>query len=166
MGPSLAFQSGLAVRVADPDAFPAMEDAMTDMISRTALLAHFRGLRNDFFNKFASQDGQPPRKFAVDFDDELDQCDQRIALIETFPSVEPVAKLLNNNQPGWQNIIETAPNVTIDVGTPLFIEEHLYRPRELDAEILAENGALRAERETAPSLPSLAPKDGVKDDCQ
>lgn len=25
---------------------------------------------------------------------------------------------------------------------------------------------VRAERETAPSLPSLAPKDSVKDDCQ
>jgi hypothetical protein len=28
------------------------------------------------------------------------------------------------------------------------------------------HGWVRAERETAPSLPSLAPKDGVKDDCQ
>jgi len=114
---------------------------MTDLISRTALVAHFRKQRSDFFNKFAPQDGQPSRKFTIDFDEELDQLDQRIALVETFPSVEPIAKLVNNNQVGSLNIIETAPNVTIDIGTPLFVEQHIYRPMALDADVLADNAA-------------------------
>lgn len=112
---------------------------MTDLISRTALLAHFRKARAEFFNKLAPQDGQPSRKFTVDFDDELDQMDQRIALIEAFPSVEPIAKLVNNNQVGSLNIIETAPNVTIDIGTHLFMEQHVHRPAHLEAAVLAEN---------------------------
>lgn len=112
---------------------------MTDLISRTALLAHFRKDRSDFFNRFAPQDGQPSRKFTIDFDEELDQLDQRIALIENFPSIEPIAKLVNNNQVGSLNIIETAPNVTIDIGTPLFIEQHVYRPAHLSAAVRAEN---------------------------
>jgi hypothetical protein len=94
---------------------------MTDLISRAALLAHFRKQRDEFFEKHATQEGQPSRKFTVDFDDELDQLDQRIALIESFPAVEPVATLVNNNQVGTLNIIETAPNVTIDIGTKLYM---------------------------------------------
>lgn len=34
----------------------------------------------------------------------------------------PIAKVINNNQPGWTNIIETDPNVTLSVGTKLFTE--------------------------------------------
>lgn len=33
----------------------------------------------------------------------------------------PIAQVINNNQPGWTNVIETAPNVTLDVGTPLYL---------------------------------------------
>lgn len=46
---------------------------------------------------------------------------ERIDFIEQFPAVMPVGKLINNNQPGWLNIIETEPNVTIDVGTPVYV---------------------------------------------
>lgn len=34
--------------------------------------------------------------------------------------VEPVATVINNNQPGWAFIAETEPNVTLDVGTKLY----------------------------------------------
>ena len=33
----------------------------------------------------------------------------------------PVAVVVNNNQPGTQHIVETAPNVTLDVGTALYV---------------------------------------------
>jgi hypothetical protein len=35
--------------------------------------------------------------------------------------MEPIATVVNNNQPGWLNIVETAPNVTLDVGTKLYL---------------------------------------------
>lgn len=34
---------------------------------------------------------------------------------------KPIATVINNNQPGWTNIIETEPHVTIPVGTKLFL---------------------------------------------
>jgi hypothetical protein len=37
---------------------------------------------------------------------------------------------------------------------------------ELEERVRKLESSLRAERETAPSLPFLAPKDSVKDDCQ
>lgn len=43
------------------------------------------------------------------------------------PSVELIARVINNNQPGWTNIVETAPNVTLDVGTPLYSRDSLMR---------------------------------------
>lgn len=33
--------------------------------------------------------------------------------------MKPVAKVINNNQPGWTNIVETAPGVTLPIGTEL-----------------------------------------------
>ncbi len=33
-----------------------------------------------------------------------------------------IAKVTNNNQPGWLNIIETEPNVTLDIGTRLYVK--------------------------------------------
>lgn len=36
---------------------------------------------------------------------------------------QPIAIVINNNQPGWTNIIETAPNVTLPIGTELFLAE-------------------------------------------
>jgi hypothetical protein len=37
--------------------------------------------------------------------------------------MKPIATVINNNPPGWTNIIETAPNVTLSVGTRLFLDE-------------------------------------------
>jgi hypothetical protein len=34
---------------------------------------------------------------------------------------KPVATVTNNNQPGTSHIVETAPNVTLDVGTKLYM---------------------------------------------
>jgi hypothetical protein len=34
----------------------------------------------------------------------------------------PIAVVTNNNQPGWTNIVETGPNVTLPVGMKLFSE--------------------------------------------
>jgi len=36
-----------------------------------------------------------------------------------------VAIVTNNNQPGWTNIVETAPNVTLHVGSKLYDESAL-----------------------------------------
>jgi hypothetical protein len=35
--------------------------------------------------------------------------------------MNPIATVINNNQPGWTNIIETAPNVTLEIGTKLYL---------------------------------------------
>lgn len=40
---------------------------------------------------------------------------------------EPVAKVINNNQPGWTNIIETKPNVTLLVGIELYTKAQIER---------------------------------------
>ena len=45
--------------------------------------------------------------------------------------IKPIAKVINNNQPGWTNIVETEPNVTLNVGT------ELYLGREDAAELVA-----------------------------
>lgn len=36
---------------------------------------------------------------------------------------EPVAKVIDNNQPGWTTIIETALNTTLDIGTKLYVRK-------------------------------------------
>lgn len=35
--------------------------------------------------------------------------------------------VIDNNQPGWTNIIETAPNVTLPVGTELVLADPVKR---------------------------------------
>jgi hypothetical protein len=37
--------------------------------------------------------------------------------------MKPIATVINNNQPGWANIIETEPNVTLSIGTKLYLAE-------------------------------------------
>lgn len=37
------------------------------------------------------------------------------------PAQRPIAYVINNNQEGWKNIIETAPNVTLPIGTALYL---------------------------------------------
>lgn len=43
---------------------------------------------------------------------------------------KPIAIVINNNQPGWTNIVETPPNVTLMINTELFTQE------QLDEEVL------------------------------
>lgn len=47
--------------------------------------------------------------------------------VETSARQPPksIATVINNNQPGWTNIVETAPNVTLPVGTKLYDESAL-----------------------------------------
>ena len=33
-----------------------------------------------------------------------------------------IATVINNNQPGWENIVETEPHVTLDIGTKLYLQ--------------------------------------------
>lgn len=99
---------------------------MTDLISRSALLDTLRKERDDYFREHFAQDPATGTWEAGNAKEEwLEELDERIEFFENFPAVEPIATLVNNNQPGWTNIIETAPNVTIDVGTPLFMERNL-----------------------------------------
>jgi len=42
--------------------------------------------------------------------------------------MKPVATVINNNQPGWTNIIETEPNVTLEIGTKLYLAESAALP--------------------------------------
>lgn len=48
--------------------------------------------------------------------------------------MKPIAKVVNNNQEGWKNIVETEPNVTLLVGTELYTKEQVYKSilEELD----------------------------------
>lgn len=39
--------------------------------------------------------------------------------------LKPIAKVINNNQIGWKNIIETEPNVTLDIGEELYTAKQL-----------------------------------------
>lgn len=96
--------------------------AMDELISKTALLTHLRKERDEYLRVHFKQDpatgcweGNTPEE------EYLGDLEERIDFIEQFPPVEPIGKLINNNQPGWVNLIETAPNVTIDVGTAVFV---------------------------------------------
>jgi hypothetical protein len=33
-----------------------------------------------------------------------------------------IGRVVNNNQPGWQNIIETEPHCTLPIGTAVYVE--------------------------------------------
>lgn len=95
---------------------------MDELISKTALLTHLRKERDEYLRVHFKQDpatgcweGNTPQE------EYLGDLEEKIEFIEQFPPVEPIGKLINNNQPGWVNLIETAPNVTIDVGTPVFV---------------------------------------------
>lgn len=93
-----------------------------DLISRKALLDHLRKERDEYFRVHFAQDPATGTFEASDPKVEyLSDLEERIDFIEQFPAVEPIGKLVNNNQPGWLNIIETAPSVTIDVGAPVFV---------------------------------------------
>ena len=94
---------------------------MTDLISRSALLAQLQKERDAYFNENFVQDPETGTWEASNSREEyLAELDDRIDFIGSFPAVEPIAILVNNNQMGNLNIIETAPNVTINIGTKLY----------------------------------------------
>ena len=94
----------------------------TELISKTELLNHLRKERDEYFRVHFSQDPATGTWEARSPEEEyLHDLEERIDFIEQFPAVMPVGKLINNNQPGRVNLIETEPNVTIDVGTPIYI---------------------------------------------
>lgn len=49
------------------------------------------------------------------------------ALLEEIEKLEPIAECINNNQPGWNNIVETKPFVTILVGEKLYTESQIKK---------------------------------------
>lgn len=68
--------------------------------------------------------------------------------------MKPIATLVNNSQPGWTNIIETEPNVTISVGEKLWldkdVQEILLEQKKLVGQLdLALNGPEQADRQAS-----------------
>lgn len=95
---------------------------MTDLISRSELLAYLRKEREDYFREHFFQDPATGTYEASEAKEEyLEYLDERIDMIDNWPPVEAVGKLVNNNQVGHLNIIETGPNITIDIGTPIYV---------------------------------------------
>lgn len=96
---------------------------MTDLISRTELLTYLRKEREDYFREHFFQDPATGTYEASEAkEDYLEYLDERIDMIDNWPPVEPVARLTNNNQVGCINLIETIdPNLTIDIGTALYV---------------------------------------------
>lgn len=55
---------------------------------------------------------------------------------DALGEIIPIAEVVNNNQEGWTNIIETKPNVTLDIGALLYLGDdvhELMRKFELEA---------------------------------
>lgn len=95
---------------------------MSDLISRSAFLAHLCGERDKYFREHFVQDPDTGAFEASRIKEEcLEEMDQMIEFVEKFPGVTAIAKLVNNNQAGNINLIENAPNVTIDIGTELYV---------------------------------------------
>jgi hypothetical protein len=97
---------------------------MSDLISRSELLAYLRKERENYFREHFAQDPATGTYEASNAKEEyLEYLDERIDLIDNWPPVEPVAKLTNNNQVGCINLIETIdPHRTIDIGTMMYVE--------------------------------------------
>ena len=92
-----------------------------DLISRSQILALLRRDRDAYFREHFAQDPATGTFEAGNvYEEALSEMDEHLEFIKNFPGVKPIAKLVNNNQVGCLNIIETAPNVTIDIGTPLY----------------------------------------------
>ncbi len=51
---------------------------------------------------------------------------------------EPIALVVNNNQLGWSNIVETKPHVTLDIGLELYTRKQLEDALTLQAQEHAE----------------------------
>lgn len=75
---------------------------------------------------------------------------------EKHKAAGPVAKVINNNQPGWTNIVETAPNVTLDIGTPLYSLAAVLELSQQVDDLRSVNADLRAVLSDYTALRSLA----------
>lgn len=110
---------------------------MTDLICRHALVATLRKERDAYFRDHFAQDPATGTYEASNAKEEyLAELDERIEMVEGFPTFEigPIATVVNNNQPGWINLIETAPHVTLDVGTKLYAAPVSQNPASNDEE--------------------------------
>lgn len=98
-------------------------DKADDLISRSELLAYLRKEREEYFREHFVHDPDTGFYEASEAkEDYLGYLDERIDMIDNWPPVEPVARLINNNQVGAINLIETIdPNKTIDIGTMLYV---------------------------------------------
>lgn len=44
-----------------------------------------------------------------------------------IPEIQPICEVINNNQAGWQNIVETLPGVTLEVGAKLYMQKDVFK---------------------------------------
>jgi hypothetical protein len=95
---------------------------VTDLISKAALLSYLRKERDDYFREHFAQDPSTGSYEASNAKEEwLSEMDERIEFMENFQSVQPVATVINDNQPGRTAIIEiTIDPPTLPVGTKLY----------------------------------------------
>lgn len=100
----------------------ATSESSGDFISRAALINHLRKERDDYFREHFAQDPATGTYEANSAKEEwLSEIDDRIALVDSFPAVQPVAVVINDNQPGNTAIIEvSADPPTLGVGTLLY----------------------------------------------
>lgn len=97
-------------------------NSVGDFISRAALLKHLCDERHEYFREHFVQDPATGTYEANSAKEEwLSEIDDRIALVDSFPAVQPVAVVINDNQPGRTAIIEvSADPPTLGVGTALY----------------------------------------------
>lgn len=66
--------------------------------------------------------------------------------LEVVDNIEPRAKVINNNQKGWETIIEVKPFTTLMIDTELYTKEDLtqaYKRGQADAYIESVNVAMK-----------------------
>lgn len=76
------------------------------------------------------------------------------------PTLEQAATVTNNNTPHWTVIVETKPNVTLDLGTKL------YTQGQVDACITAALRWAAEQCELEASELAFVPTKGVATDCR
>lgn len=122
--------------IATPGATPSGEPSIPSEGSRPReLLVRALKLMTDFHATFSHDEDDPeirPYTTPAAFRDFVDQharllYEEHHLPDETSARQPPksIATVINNNQPGWTNIVETAPNVTLPVGTKLYDESAL-----------------------------------------
>lgn len=92
---------------------PAFVDVLTDF--RDVVVSHIEDLLNS--------DGSPKdhtnqlRSSKVDIED----------LRDKIGKIEAICWVTNNNQPGWDNVVETRPGVTMSLGTRLYVQSDVLK---------------------------------------